>query len=207
MMNVFRVVLTTFLFCVVTVLVQAQAPLLNNGTSTTAPPQVTPGKNLFAVIDSAAFTDEKAGIARVIAAMKQVEARFEPIRKEINTMRGQLNTIQADIEKKQGTAPQTELSRLADQGAQLEVQLKRKAEDAEADYPKQLNAALEPLQTDIKNSLNTYAQSRGILMIIDSNRVPVVYAHATIDITKDFIAEYNRTHPVGAAPAAAPVRP
>ncbi len=207
MMKVFRVVLTTFLFCVVMVCVQAQAPLMINSASATSSPQATPAKNLFAVIDSGTFTDEKTGIARVVAAMKQVEAKFEPIQKEINTMQAQLAAIQADIQKKQGTAPQAELARLSDQGAQLELQLKRKREDATADYPKQLNAALEPLQTDITTSLSAFAQSRGILLVIDSNRVPVIYAHATIDITKDFIAEYNRTHPVGAPPAVAPARP
>jgi Skp family chaperone for outer membrane proteins len=206
MMKVFRVVLTTFLFSVVMVSVQAQAPLLSNGTSTTTMPQATPAKSLFAVIDASAFSDEKTGIARVIAIMKQVEAKFEPVQKEIDSMRNQLVNLQADIQKKQGTAPQAELARLTEQGQQLELQLKRKSEDAQSDYPKQLNAALDPLQLDITNSLHAFAQSRGILMVIDSARVPVLYAHATIDITKDFIAEYNRTHPVGAAPAA-PVRP
>ena len=207
MMKVFRVVLTTFLFCVVMVSVQAQAPLLSNGTSTTTTPQATPAKNLFAVIDAGAFTDEKNGIARVIAAMKQVDVKFEPVRKEIDSMRSQLVAIQTDLQKKQGTAPEAELARLQDQGQQLELQLKRKSEDAQSDYPKQLNAALDPLQSDITTSLHAFAQSRGILMVIDSSRVPVIYSHATIDITKDFIAEYNRTHPVGAPPAPAPVRP
>ena len=46
--------------------------------------------------------------------------------------------------------------------------------------------------------------SHGLLMIIDVSRVPVIYSHDSIDITKDFIAEYNRTHP---AAAAAPAKP
>lgn len=201
-MKVFRLVLTTFLFSVVTVSVSAQARLIPNEPAAAPSFQAQPAsKNLFAVIDSGAFSDEKAGIARVLAAMKQVETSFEPRRAEIKKLQDQMVALQADLQKKQGTAPQAELSRLADQGQQLELQLKRKTEDAQQEFPKALNAALEPLQTDISNSLNAFAQARGILMIIDSNRVPVIYAHATIDITKDFITEYNRTHPVGAAPA------
>jgi hypothetical protein len=40
--------------------------------------------------------------------------------------------------------------------------------------------------------------------LIDLNRVPVIYAANNLDITKEFIAEYNRTHP---AAAGAPARP
>jgi hypothetical protein len=64
---------------------------------------------------------------------------------------------------------------------------------------------LDPLQKDIGTALTAYAQSRGINLLIDANRVPIVYAAASLDITKDFIADYNRTHPAGAAPA--PARP
>jgi hypothetical protein len=49
--------------------------------------------------------------------------------------------------------------------------------------------------------LDAYSKAHGILLLIDANRVPLVYADNSIDITKDFIAEYNKTHP------AAPSRP
>lgn len=206
-MRVFRVVLTTFLLTLVAVSVQAQSQLSANVTSAPTTIQVQPAKNVFAVIDSAAFSDEKAGITRVVTAMKQVDSKFEPLRREIKTMQDQLAAIQADIQKKQATESQAVINRLVDQGQQLEIQIKRKTEDAQSNFQKELNAALDPLQVDITNSLNAFAQSRGILMIIDSNRVPVIYVHATIDITKDFIAEYNRTHPAGTPPATTPARP
>ena len=60
---------------------------------------------------------------------------------------------------------------------------------------------LDPLQKDIGDALNTYAQQKGISLLIAINRVPVVYAANSLDITKDFIADYNRTHPAAAAPA------
>ena len=54
---------------------------------------------------------------------------------------------------------------------------------------------MEPLQKDIFTALTTYSQSKGISLLIDINRVPVIYSAPTIDITRDFIADYNRTHP------------
>jgi Skp family chaperone for outer membrane proteins len=207
-MKVFRMVLTTTLFSVFIVAAQAQVrSAVNPGsvpTTTTAPAAA----NLFAVIDSAAFSDEKGGIARVLAAMNQMDQKVEPLRKEIANLQNQLNAMQADIQKKQATESQAVLARMTDQAATLELQIKRKKEDGQGQVQREQDAVLEPLQADIANSLNAFAQSRGILMIIDSSRVPVTYVHATIDITKDFIAEYNRTHPVaGAAPAATPVKP
>ncbi len=40
-----------------------------------------------AIIDSSAFSDDKAGIGRVMAAMQQIEAKFQPLRTEIRGMR------------------------------------------------------------------------------------------------------------------------
>lgn len=77
----------------------------------------------------------------------------------------------------------------------LEVTIKRKAEDAQASYQKESIAALEPLQKDIANALTAYSQAKGISLLIDLNRVPVIYSAPSLDITKDFIADYNRTHP------------
>ena len=207
-MKVFRVVLPTVLFCVFMVSVHAQVRQSVNPGSVPATTTAPAAANLFAVIDSGAFSDDKAGITRVIAVMNGVDQKVQPLRKEISNLQNQFNALQADIQKKQATESQAVLVRMADQAKSLELQIKRKTEDGQSQFQRELTSALEPLQAEITNSLNAFAQSRGILMIIDSSRVPVIYAHATIDITKDFIAEYNRTHPVaGAAPAAAPVKP
>ena len=206
-MKIFRVVLTTVLFFVFIVSVQAQVRQSVNPGSVPANTAAPAAANLFAVIDSGAFSDDKTGISRVIAAMNGVDQKVEPLRKEISNMQNQLNALQADIQKKQATESPAVLARMADQAKSLELQIKRKTEDGQSQFQREITAALNPLQADITNSLNAFAQSRGILMIIDSNRVPVIYVHATIDITKDFIAEYNRTHPVAGAPPAAPVKP
>jgi Skp family chaperone for outer membrane proteins len=173
-----------------------------------APPQTRPagGAANIAVIDSSAFSDEKAGIARVMNAMRQIEAKFQPVRNELRGMRDRLNTMRADLQKKQGIQDAKITAQQAEAADQLDLQIKRKAEDAQTSYQKESMILLEPLQKDIGDALNTYAQQKGISLLIDINRVPVVYAANNLDITKDFIAEYNRTHPATAAPAA-PARP
>jgi Skp family chaperone for outer membrane proteins len=166
-------------------------------------PQSKPatGPANVAVIDSAVFSDTKNGIARVMNAMKQIEAKFQPLRTEMRGMRDRLNTMRADIQKKQGIQDAKLTAQQVEEANQLETRIKRKAEDAQSSYQKESLAALEPLQDDIHKSLTAYAQAKGISILIDVNRVPVVYSSASVDITLDFIAEYNRTHPATAAPA------
>jgi Skp family chaperone for outer membrane proteins len=110
-------------------------------------------------------------------------------------MRERLNTMRADIEKKRTIQDQRMTAQQIEQADQLEVQIKRKAEDAQASYQKESLASLEPLQKDIADALRAYSQAKGISLLIDINRVPVIYAASTLDITRDFIADYNRTHP------------
>jgi Skp family chaperone for outer membrane proteins len=190
-MKVFRIILAAVALVAFTIIVQTQTR-----------PAPTPAN--VGIIDSSAFTDEKAGIARVMVAMKAIEVKFDPLRTELRGMRERLATMRSDLQKKRQvqdpklTAQQTEAAN------QLEVDIKRKAEDAQASYKKESVAAVESLQKDIGTALIAYAQSRGIALLMDANQVPIVYAAANLDITKDFIADYNRTHPAGPAPAAAP---
>lgn len=160
-----------------------------------------------AIIDSSAFSDDKAGILRVVNAMKQVDAKFQPQRSELQRMQDQLNNMRSDIQKKAAVQDPKITAQQTEQADQLETQLKRRVEDTQSDYQKQMQTALDPLQQDVYNSLQSFAQARGIAIIIDVTRVPVIYAADSVDITKDFITEYNRTHPASAAAATTPGHP
>ena len=140
-------------------------------------------------------------------AMKQLDAKFQPVRAEIRTMRDKLNTMRSDLQKKRAIQEPKLTAQQADEADRLEVQIKRKAEDAQASYQRESLATLEPLQKDIANALTAYAQAKGLTLVIDANRVPIIYAATSLDITKDFIADYNRTHPAGAGAPARPTRP
>lgn len=193
-MKVFRIVVAAAAFAAFTILAQTQTR-----------PAATP--TTVAIIDSAAFSDEKAGIARVMVAMQALEAKYLPLRSELRGMRDRLNTMRSDIQKKRQVQEPSLTAKQTEDADRLELEIKRKAEDAQTGYQKDTAAALDPLQKDIGTALTAYAQSKGITLLIDANRVPILYAASQVDITRDFIADYNRTHPAGAAPAAAPARP
>jgi len=193
-MKVFRIIVAAAAFAAFTILAQTQTR-----------PAPTPAN--VAIIDSSAFSDEKIGIARVMAGMQQIEAKFQPLRAEIRGMRDRLNTLRTNIQNKRLVQDAKVTQQQTDEADRLELEIKRKAEDAQASYQKESLAILDPLQKDIGTALTAYAQSKGITLLIDANRVPIVYAAANLDITRDFINDYNRTHPAGTAPAAAPARP
>ena len=166
-----------------------------------------------AIIDSSAFSDEKTGIARVITAGQQIQVKFEPLRNEITSMRQRLATMRSDLQKKSAIQDAATTAKQTDEADQLEIQIKRKSEDAQASLQRERQAMLDPLEQDIGNALKAYAQSHGVTLLIDANRVPILYAASSLDITQDFINDYNRTHPAGplmsapARPATTPARP
>ena len=195
-MKAFRLIVAAVAFVAFTIIVQTQTR-----------PAPTPTN--VAIIDSSAFSDEKAGIARVMAAMQQIETKYQPLRAELRGMRERLGTMRSDLQKKRPVQDPKLTAQQTEAADRLEVDIKRKAEDAQTSYQRDSLAVLDPLQKEIGTALTAYAQSKGITLLIDANRVPIVYAAANLDITKDFIADYNRTHPAGAAPAPAtrPTRP
>lgn len=201
-MKVFRMILAAIALATFAILAHTQTrPAANPAAPATRPAAAAAPANI-SVIDSSAFSDEKAGIARVMSAMKALETKFQPLRTELRGMRERLNTMRADIEKKRSIQDARMTAQQTEEADRLEVQIKRKAEDAQASYQRESLASLEPLQKDIANALIAYSQAKGISLLVDINRVPVIYAASNLDITKDFIADYNRTHPAtGAAPA------
>ena len=196
-MKVFRISIAALVFAVFAILAHTQTRPA--GTPATRP-AAAPAN--VAVIDSRAFSNEKTGIARVMSAMKALDAKFEPLRAELRGMRDRLNTMRADIDKKRTIQDQRMTAQQMEEADRLELTIKRKTEDAQTSYQKETLAALDPLQQDIVKALATYSQAKGISLLLDVNRVPVIYASTSLDVTQDFIADYNRTHPAtgGARP-------
>jgi outer membrane protein len=176
------------------------------GAAPAAQPAAPAGPTRIAVIDSRFFrgTDEKGtgGIARYITAARQLEAQFQPQVKDLEGMQARMNGIIEDIRKTQAVAQPAEIERKRQQAADLEVQIKRKSEDLERDVSTRQEQVMRPIEQDVFNAITAFAQQRGYTMVLDVARVPVLFVADQIDITKDFIAEYNRTRPATASTAA-----
>lgn len=184
------------------------APARPAGAPATQPaaPATQAGPARIAVIDSRFFrgTDEKGtgGIARYITAARQLEAQFQPQVKDLEGMQTRLNSIVENIRKTTAVAKPEEIEKQRQQAADLEVQIKRKSEDLERDVNARQDQVMRPIEQDVFNFIQSFAQQRGYTMVLDIARVPVLFVSDQIDITRDFIAEYNRTRPATASTAA-----
>lgn len=211
-MKVLRTLIAALAVAAFTILAQT---LLTMGASSaeTIPQPAAPAN--IAIIDSSAFSNDKTGINRVMNGMRTLDVKFQPLRAEIRGMFERLNTMRSDIQKKRLAQDPRVTQQQTEEADRLEVQIKRKQEDAQVAYQKESVAVLNPLQNEIAGALNAYAQANGITLVLDANRVPIIYAAQSLDITRAFIDDYNRKYPAtlitpAATPAAArpsPARP
>ncbi len=156
----------------------------------------------IALIYSSAFLDPKTGIARFNTLMSTLNREFQPRQTELNQLQQRINTAQDEINKIQAApqiVDQKSLQTKVDALEQMKTEYKRKGEDAEAAYQKRQGEIFAPLQDDIEKALEVYAKQRGINVIIDASRVPLVYAADNIDITRAFISDFNTKNPATAS--------
>ena len=170
-----------------------------------APATVAVPDSKMAMIYSDAFLDPKTGIAKFNSLMSTLTREFQPRQTELTNLQTRIQTLTKEINDTQSVADPNAIRQKREQLDQANVELKRKAEDAEAAYNKRRQDIFLPLQQDIGKALETFAKARGITVIVDGSQVPVVYASDSLDITRAFINEFNAKNPATAAvtPAAA----
>jgi len=156
-----------------------------------------------AVIFSAAFQDQKQGIARFGVLVNKLNAEFQKTQDDLNQTAKNIQTLQDEITKLQQSAapvdPKTVQAKV-DQLDQMKKDYQRKGEDAQANYQRRKSEIFGPLQDDVGKALDAFAKARGITLVIDGSQVEgVIYAAAEIDITRAFISDYNSKNPATAA--------
>jgi Skp family chaperone for outer membrane proteins len=172
----------------------------------TAQPQATGvvPESKIALIYSNAFLDQKTGISRFNSLMTTLNREFQPRQTELNQLQQRIQASQDEINKLQspGSAVPVDpksLQAKVESLDQLKKEYQRKGEDAEAAYQKRQGEIFAPLQNDIEKALEAFAKQRGINVIIDASRVPLVYAAESIDITRAFITDFNSKNPATAS--------
>lgn len=153
----------------------------------------------IAMIYSDAFLDPKTGIAKFTSLLNTLNREFQPRQTELQGLQTRINTLTKEINDTQTVADPNAIRQKKDQLDQLNIEFKRKGEDAEAAYNKRRQDIFLPLQQDIGKALEAFAKARGITVIVDGSQVPVVYAAESIDVTRAFINEFNSKNPATAA--------
>jgi Skp family chaperone for outer membrane proteins len=166
------------------------------------------GDAKIALIDTGAFTDEKAGITRYVNAIKGVNREFEPRQTELKGLRDRYQAIVDEVNKLNSSNTTTPIDQKTvqskvDQAEVLKKDIERKTEDANAAYNRRLNEVLGPIHQDIARSIDAFAKTNGIHIILDSGKLQdagvILVSNPSVDITSAFIADYNKKNPVAAA--------
>ena len=181
----------------------APQPTPTPAAPSTAPATVALPVSKMAVIYSDLFLDQKTGIAKFNNVVTKLNGEFQKLKDEITALQQRAQTLEAEINKLReapaGTPiDQRSLQTKIDQLEQLKKDIQRKAEDAQSAYDRRRGELFNPLQEEIAKALEVFAKARGINVIIDAARVPLLYAAESIDITKAFIQDFNSKNPVTA---------
>ena len=83
--------------------ISAQTRPAGTPATSTAPTQTMASvpDSKIALIDSAAFGDEKQGIVKIVTALKKLNAEFQPRQTELQTLQQQIDKATLDLQKVQ----------------------------------------------------------------------------------------------------------
>lgn len=157
-----------------------------------------------AIIDSDAFSDQQAGIKRLVAAFQAVEREFKPRRDELQTMRNRYDALVKQVNDTKSVSDQKALAALADQAETLKNDIERRQQDGQRALEKRVAELTNPIFQDIGQALQAFAASRGITLVFDVSKTgnAMMVVNNAVDITGAFIAEYNQRNPASTAAAA-----
>ena len=200
-MKIFRAIAAVAFFAAISAGSAFAQPRTNTPSPTSAPTQAgSVPDTKIALIDSSQFADEKQGIYRFVAAIKKVDAEFQPRRTELQTLQQQIEKSTADLNKAASLQDPKVTAQQNDKIEQMKKDYQRKGEDAQAAFDKKLQEVLGPIYEDIGKALDVYAKAHGIALILDVTKIQgIVSASESLDITKPFIAEFNSKNPATAA--------
>ena len=170
-----------------------------------ASPTAAPNLNVavpaskIAVIDTEMFGDEKAGIFRLMDAIKIVQNEFRARQQELQTMQGRINTLVEDIRKLRAAVPvdQKTIQAKQEEGTRLQQDLQTRQQRFDEDYSKRYREVTGPVSELIGKALDEFAIQHGITMTLDLSKLlpAILTALPTVEVTQAFIAEFNRKYP------------
>ena len=90
-----------------------------------------------------------------------------------------------------------QLAARRDQAETLQVDIRRKQEDAQLAWAKRHSALTDPIRQSVFTALEAYARQRGIDLLVDVAKFPdgLLLVNKGADLTPGFIRDYNSRNP------------
>lgn len=167
----------------------------------TTPTQPAAGR--IVTINTAMFEDSKAGITKYVNAMTALNNEFEPAYKELQTMNTRLQTLQkqyndlyTEAQKPGSPIKQEALQAKLDEIQNLQVEFKRKQEDAKIKFERRQAVVMGPVMQDIMKAISEFTKQKGYGLVLDAAKLDnagiiLGWDEAKVDVTKEFVVFYN----------------
>jgi outer membrane protein len=167
---------------------------------------------------AAAHAPVKVGVIEIQAAlastkdgqkaMQEFNARMDPKKKELDRKAQEIRDLQDRLQRggdKMADAAKQELQRNIDRKT---TAYNRDMQDLQAEAQEDERKVLEELSGKMTAVIDKYAQANGYSVIIDVSNPnsAVLYASASVNITKDIVELYDKSTG-GATTSAAPAKP
>jgi outer membrane protein len=135
-------------------------------------------------------------------AVKELEAKSAPKRKELEGKQGNIQALQTKLRSSSNTASEEVRNGLARQIDTATKSYNRDLEDAQAEFDQEQQKILGEIGGKMMAVIDKYSTDNGFAVILDvsSQQTPVLFAATSVDITRDIIALYDKNAPASAAP-------
>jgi outer membrane protein len=187
---------------------QTPTPPSRTAAANPAPAAATGGtgaEGKIGVLNTAAF---RQGVNELKAKLDALNTEFEPKKKELEALGADIENLKNKINTQGSTVSAAVRNGWVEEGTEKERRFKRLEEDYQALAQKRLGDVQGPIYDKVGKLLETYCQQRGIVLVMEAGAAQqagvLIFASAATDITEDFMKEYNKVNPGGAAPTAAP---
>jgi outer membrane protein len=135
-------------------------------------------------------------------AMVEFQTKLEPRKKELEKKAADIRELQDKLQRGGAAMAETakqDLTRQIDQKTKL---YNRDMQDAQDEADQEQRKIIDELSGKLTPVIDRYAQANGYAVILDvsSPQTPVMYASASVNITKDIIDLYDKTMPGAAGP-------
>jgi Skp family chaperone for outer membrane proteins len=192
--NIFMVTATILVVAAgMTLLARQQQP---TGNPPAGQPANQPLK--IGIIDSALFDDEN-GIQQLVQQARRTQDSFKDQIARVQKLQQDTESFQRDLQAQWGRLTEIARQQKQDELEAMKRRLQRDGEDLQRDMDAALRKALQPVQERILAHLASYAQAHNFTIILDQAALgqagAMPYFSPTLDVTRDFINDYNRANP------------
>jgi len=163
-----------------------------------ATPKVIPTARL-AWINTQEFAAEEGGIKQLIRVMKELELEFSGAQSDLQLQNEKLRTLVGEL-KKLSTDPVANAEAIKQKqtdGLQLQQDLQAKQQQFQAAVQAAQQQKQAPVVAELTKALAAYAKDHDLGFVLDVSKLgdAGVFAKPELDITADFVATFNATHP------------